>query len=205
MQKKTQYSKRISWFALGHEQSTKDISDVTNDILLLTILIGKPQLQDSNPNTLQAASLQDQPPSRPQIFGLKPEQDLTLENLLRLDEQKLLASRPPTPKVPVNLNNERAGQAKNPEITWATAAGEAKKLPMECGPPKDNKSHNLTRKFKFSQFETANEITLTMDTTEGCKNLVDSSTRLKGICKGFSMADGYTYTLGHQEVTHCHS
>ncbi|KAJ9059225.1 hypothetical protein DSO57_1004539 [Entomophthora muscae] len=36
---------------------------ITSDKLLLTMLTGKPQLQDSNPGTLQAAS--------PQIFGLK--------------------------------------------------------------------------------------------------------------------------------------
>ncbi|KAJ9054977.1 hypothetical protein DSO57_1008863 [Entomophthora muscae] len=143
--------------------------------------------------------------SRLQIFGLKPERDLTLGNFLRHDELKLPASRLPTSKVPVNPTNESAGQAKDPGITWATAAGEAKKLPMECGPPKDDKSHGLKGKFEFPQFEPVNEITPTTDAIEGCKNLVDSNTRPKGICKSFSMADGYTYTLGHQEVAHCHS
>ncbi|KAJ9081957.1 hypothetical protein DSO57_1009413 [Entomophthora muscae] len=165
-------------------------------------------LQDLNPNTLQAASPHDQLPGRPQIYGLKLEQDLTSENLLRLEKQKLLASRPPTPQVPVNLTNESAGQAKNPEITWATAAGEAEKLPMECRPPKDDKPHNLKGNFELSQFEPANEITPTMDTAKGFKSLVDSSTRSKGICKSFSMADGYNYTLGflfHLQTNFCGS
>ncbi|KAJ9052873.1 hypothetical protein DSO57_1029779 [Entomophthora muscae] len=166
---------------------------------------GKPQLRDLNPNTLWAASPQDLPPGRPQIFGFKPERDLTSENLLKLDEQKLLTLRPPMPKVPVNPTNESTGQAKDPGMTGATVAGEAKKLPAECGPPKDDKSHNLKGKLKPSQLKPANEITPAMDATEGCQNLVDSSARPKGICKSFSMADGYTYTPGHQEVTHCHS
>ncbi|KAJ9050247.1 hypothetical protein DSO57_1016224 [Entomophthora muscae] len=54
---------------------------VTSDKLLLTMLTGKPQLRDSNPDTLRAASPQDQPPGCLQIFGLGPEQDLTLETL----------------------------------------------------------------------------------------------------------------------------
>ncbi|KAJ9067780.1 hypothetical protein DSO57_1035728 [Entomophthora muscae] len=85
---------------------------VTSEKLLLNMCIGKPQLWGSNPNILQAASLQ--------ISGLKPEQDLTLGNLLRLDELKLPASRFPTPKVHGNPTNERSGQAKDPGITQAT-------------------------------------------------------------------------------------
>ncbi|KAJ9077082.1 hypothetical protein DSO57_1020063 [Entomophthora muscae] len=36
---------------------------VTNNKLLFTMLIEKPQLQDLNPNTLRATSPQDQPPA----------------------------------------------------------------------------------------------------------------------------------------------
>ncbi|KAJ9068814.1 hypothetical protein DSO57_1024906 [Entomophthora muscae] len=49
---------------------------VMSDKLLLTMLTGNPQLQDLNPDSLQAASLQ--------IFGLKLEQYWTLENPLKL-------------------------------------------------------------------------------------------------------------------------
>ncbi|KAJ9076629.1 hypothetical protein DSO57_1024285 [Entomophthora muscae] len=138
-------------------------------------------------------------------FWAQTRRGLTLENLLRIDEQKLLTLRPPTPTFPVNPTNESAGQAKNPEITWATAAGEVKKLSVKCRPPKDDKFCDLKGKFELSQSEPANEITPTIDNAQGCKNLVDNSTWPKGICKSFSMADGYTYTLGRQEVTHCHS
>ncbi|KAJ9071145.1 hypothetical protein DSO57_1000150 [Entomophthora muscae] len=126
-------------------------------------------------------------------------------NLLTLDELNLLALRPPTPKVPVNLNNESAGQAKDPKITWATAAGEAENLLVKCRPPKDDQSYNPKEKFKFSQFEPANEISPEMDPTKGCKPLIGGIIRPEGNCKSFSMADGYTYTLGRQEVAHCHS
>ncbi|KAJ9060403.1 hypothetical protein DSO57_1031232 [Entomophthora muscae] len=114
-------------------------------------------------------------------------------------------SWPPTPKVPVNPTNESAGQAKDPEITWATAAGEAKKLPVECRSPKDDQPCNPKGKFESSQLKPTNEISPAMDATKDCKTLVDSITRPKRNCKSFSMTDGYTYTLGRQEVAHCHS
>ncbi|KAJ9053198.1 hypothetical protein DSO57_1026595 [Entomophthora muscae] len=157
----------------------------------------KPQLRGSNPNTLQAASLQ--------IFGLKLEQDLTSGNLLRLDELKLPASKLLTPKVPVNPTNERAGQAKDPGIMWATTEGETKNLPVERGPPRDDQPHDLKGKFEYSQSKPANELTPTMDATENWKNLVDSSTSTKELCKSLPVTDGHTYTLDHQEVAHCHS
>ncbi|KAJ9084174.1 hypothetical protein DSO57_1027212 [Entomophthora muscae] len=140
-----------------------------------------------------------------QISGLKPERDLTSGNLLRLDELKIPASRFPTPRVPVNPTNGRAGQAKDPGITWAPTEGETKKLPVECGPPRDDQPHDLTRKFEYSWFEPANELTPATDATKDWKNLVDSSIRPKGICKSLPMADGHTYTLDCQEVAHYHS
>ncbi|KAJ9057349.1 hypothetical protein DSO57_1023655 [Entomophthora muscae] len=165
-------------------------SAITNDKLLLIMLMGNPQLQDLNPEILRAGSPQDQ---------------LTTGNLPRLDELKLLASRLPTSRVSVNLANESGDQAKDPGITWATTVGEVKKLPVECGPPKNDQSYTLKEKFEFSQFKPANQATPAMDTTKGCKNLVDSSARTKENCKSFSIADGYTYTLGYQEVAHYHS
>ncbi|KAJ9055356.1 hypothetical protein DSO57_1004873 [Entomophthora muscae] len=131
----------------SYKKSRKMVT-VTSDKLLLTMCIGKPQLWGSHPNILQAAS--------PQISGLKPEQDLTSGNLLRLNELKLPALRFLTPKIPVNPTNERAGQAKDPGITQATTEGKTKKLPVERRPPRDDQHHNLTRKFEYSQFEPAN-------------------------------------------------
>ncbi|KAJ9063914.1 hypothetical protein DSO57_1035941 [Entomophthora muscae] len=49
--------------ASREEGNRKEGNDVTNDKLLLTMLIGKLQLHDLNPDTLWAASLQDQPPA----------------------------------------------------------------------------------------------------------------------------------------------
>ncbi|KAJ9082209.1 hypothetical protein DSO57_1006654 [Entomophthora muscae] len=163
------------------------------------MLMEKSQLQESNPKTLWAASLQ--------FPGLKPERDLTLGNLLSLDEQDILASKQPTPKVPVNPTNESAGQAKDPEITWATVAREAKKLPVECRPPKVDQPCNPKGKFESSQFEPSNKISPSMDATEGYKTLVDSIIRPIGNCKSLSMADWFENycTLGHQEVAHHHS
>ncbi|KAJ9062478.1 hypothetical protein DSO57_1010267 [Entomophthora muscae] len=114
---------------------------VTSDKLLLTMLNEKPQLQDSNPDILQAAS--------PQIFGFEPEQDLTSENPLRLDESKSPTLTLPTLNVPVNSTNQRAGLAIDPKITWATMKGETKKIPIECGPPRDDQSHDLIRKLEY--------------------------------------------------------
>ncbi|KAJ9054737.1 hypothetical protein DSO57_1011049 [Entomophthora muscae] len=94
-----------------------DVVSVTSDKLLLTMLTGKPQLQGTNPDIMQAASPQDQPPSCLQIFGLEQEQDLTLGNPLRLDESKLPTSTLPMLKVPVNSTNKRTGLAIDPKIT----------------------------------------------------------------------------------------
>ncbi|KAJ9065176.1 hypothetical protein DSO57_1022477 [Entomophthora muscae] len=144
-----------------------------------------PEFQDLNPKVLRSSSLQDKLPTVSWTetragfdFGESPE--------------------PPTPKVPVNLTNESAGQAKDPEITWATAAGEAKKLPMECRPPKDEQSCDPKEKFESSQFEPANERSPALDATEGCIALVDCITRPKGNFKSLPMVTGHTYTLGCQ-------
>ncbi|KAJ9048484.1 hypothetical protein DSO57_1034717 [Entomophthora muscae] len=65
------------------------------------MLMGKHQLQDLNPETLRAASLQDWLPSHLQFPGLKPERDLNLGNLLRLSIfphcTKKLAQKPAKP------------------------------------------------------------------------------------------------------------
>ncbi|KAJ9066973.1 hypothetical protein DSO57_1004403 [Entomophthora muscae] len=104
--------------------SSVKLWSVTSDKLLLNILIVKPQLQDLNPDALQTASLQAQPPGCLQIFGLKPVQDLTLGNPLKLDEPKPPTLTLPTLKVPINPTNQQVDQAIDPEITWATTEGE---------------------------------------------------------------------------------
>ncbi|KAJ9076808.1 hypothetical protein DSO57_1022756 [Entomophthora muscae] len=91
--------------------------NITSDKLLLIMLTRKPQLRDSNPETMWAASPQDQLPGHLQIFGLEPEQDLNLGNPLRLDESKSPTSTLPTLKVPVNSTNQQAGLAIDPKIT----------------------------------------------------------------------------------------
>ncbi|KAJ9078558.1 hypothetical protein DSO57_1005696 [Entomophthora muscae] len=75
---------------------------------------------------------------------------------------------------------------------------ETKKLIIEHRPPRDDQSHDLTRKFEYSQFNSANELTPAKDATRDWINLVDSSTWAKEICKSLPMADGHTYTLDHQ-------
>ncbi|KAJ9074219.1 hypothetical protein DSO57_1008745 [Entomophthora muscae] len=52
---------------------------------------------------------------------------------------------------------------------------ETKKLPIERGSPRDDKSHNPTRKHEYSKFKPANEITPAMDATEDWENLVNIS------------------------------
>ncbi|KAJ9081269.1 hypothetical protein DSO57_1016457 [Entomophthora muscae] len=184
----------------------KNASDyVTSDKLLLTMLTGKPQLQDSNPDTLRATSPQDQPPGCLQIFGLEPEQDLTLGNPLKLEESKSSTLTLPTLKVPVYSTNQQAGLAIEPKITQATTEKEIKKLPIKRGPPRDDQHHDPTRKFEYSQFKPANESTPAMDATKDWKNLVNGNTQTKEICKSLPMTDGHTYTLDHQEVAHCYS
>ncbi|KAJ9083267.1 hypothetical protein DSO57_1036379 [Entomophthora muscae] len=143
------------------------------------MLTGKPQLQDSNPDTLQAGS--------PQIFGLEPEQDLTSGNPLKLDESKSLTLTLPTLKVPVYSTNQRAGLTIEPKITWATTEKEIKKLPIKCRPPRDDQPHDPTRKFDYSQSEPANELTPAMNATKVWKNLVNSNTQAKEICKSLPM------------------
>ncbi|KAJ9072664.1 hypothetical protein DSO57_1025014 [Entomophthora muscae] len=175
----------------------QSILHVTSDKLLSTMIIEKPQLQDLNPDPLRAASLQ--------FFELKPEQDLTSENPLKLDEYNSPTSTTPTLKVPVNSTNQRAVPAIDPKIPQAHMEGETEKLPIELGPPRDNQPHNPTRKFEHSQFEPANEITPAMDATKNWEDLVNSKTRAKGICESFTMTDGHTYTLDRQEDAHCHS
>ncbi|KAJ9088192.1 hypothetical protein DSO57_1025633 [Entomophthora muscae] len=62
------------------------MADVMSDKLLSTMLIEKPKLQESNPDTPWASS--------PQFFGFKQEQDLTWGNLLKLDEPSLPTTMP---------------------------------------------------------------------------------------------------------------
>ncbi|KAJ9076195.1 hypothetical protein DSO57_1028598 [Entomophthora muscae] len=127
-----------TYVVIHFKNKKPDVRDVTSDKLLLTMLIGTPPLQDLNPDTLQASSLQDQLPGCLQIFGLEPEQDLTLGNPLKLDEPKPPTLTLPTLKVTVNPTNQWAGQAIDPKITWATTEGETKKLPIENRPPRDD-------------------------------------------------------------------
>ncbi|KAJ9068652.1 hypothetical protein DSO57_1026534 [Entomophthora muscae] len=171
---------------------------VTSDKLLLTILIEKPQLRD------QILTPRG-PPSCPQFFELEPEQDLTSENPLKLDESNSPTSTLPMLKVPVNLTNQQEGPAIDPRITQAHTEGETEELLIERGPPRDNQPHNPTREFEHSQFDPANEITPAMDATKDWDNLVNRKTRAKGICESFTMTDGHTYPLDCQEDAHHHS
>ncbi|KAJ9070444.1 hypothetical protein DSO57_1007905 [Entomophthora muscae] len=98
------------------------------------------QLWNSNPKTLQAASLQAQLPCCPRFLGLKPEPNLNLEKLLRPTSLELHAPITHLQKDPVSPAKESSGLINNPEITGATSVKELKKLPVECGPPKDDKS-----------------------------------------------------------------
>ncbi|KAJ9081781.1 hypothetical protein DSO57_1011130 [Entomophthora muscae] len=164
---------------------------VTRDKLLLIMHTGKPQLQDLNPDTLWAAILQDQPPGCLQILRQEPEQNLTLENSLKLDESKSSTSTLPTLKDPVNPANQQVGLAIEPKMTQATMEGETKKLPIERRLPRDDQPHDPTREFEYSQFEPANELTPEMNTTKDWKNLVNSNTQAKEICKSSPMTDGH--------------
>ncbi|KAJ9058022.1 hypothetical protein DSO57_1016704 [Entomophthora muscae] len=120
------------------EDNSREGDDVTSDKLLLTMLTGNPQLQDLNPDTLWAASSQDQPPGCLQIFRLEPEQNMTLENPLKLDESKTSTSTLPSLKVPVNSTNQQAGLAIEPKITQASTEKEIEKLPNKYGLPRDD-------------------------------------------------------------------
>ncbi|KAJ9050573.1 hypothetical protein DSO57_1013374 [Entomophthora muscae] len=184
--------------ALGswNQLMTAVATAVTSDKLLLTMLTEKPQLQDTDPDTLRAACLQ--------IFGLEPEQDLTLENPLKLDELNSPTLALLRLKDPVNSTNQRAGLAIDPEITWATTEGETENIPIERGPPRGNQSHNLTREFELSQFEPANEITPKIDATKDWENLVNGKSWANRICESLIMTDEHTYTLDHQENAHNH-
>ncbi|KAJ9072810.1 hypothetical protein DSO57_1023218 [Entomophthora muscae] len=150
-------------------------------------------------------SPQGQLPSCLQFFGLEPEQDLTTENPLKLGKSNSPTSIPPTPKAPDNLTNQRAGPATDPGITQAHAEEKTENLPIERGPPRDNQSHNLTRKVEHSQFKPANGITPALDATKDWEDLVNGKTRAKEICERFTMTDGHTYTLDCQEDVHHHS
>ncbi|KAJ9089419.1 hypothetical protein DSO57_1013357 [Entomophthora muscae] len=157
----------------------------------------------------QTAKLFFKPPacrtSRLQIFGLEPEQDLILGNPPKLDESKSPTLTLPTLKVSVNSTNQQTGLAIDPEISWTTTKGEIKKLPIERKPPRDDQPHDLTRKFEYSQFKPANELTPAMDATKDWKTLVDGNTWAKEIFKSLPMTDGHANTLDCQEVAHCHS
>ncbi|KAJ9053171.1 hypothetical protein DSO57_1026843 [Entomophthora muscae] len=177
---------------------------VTRDKLLSTILIKKPQLQNSNPGILWAASLQGRPPGCLQFFGLKSEQDLTLENPFKLDEPNVPTPILSTIKVPDKTANQQAGPATDSKITQARTEGKTENFPIERRPPRGNQSHNLTREFEHSQFKPANEITSAIDATKDWEDLVIGKTRADRICESFTMTDGHAYTLDRQEDAHCH-
>ncbi|KAJ9060354.1 hypothetical protein DSO57_1031724 [Entomophthora muscae] len=134
---------------------------VTSDKLLSTMLIEKPKLQESNPDTPWAASLQ--------FFGFKPEQDLTLGNLLKLDEPSLPTTMPPALEVPVNPNNQQNRLATDPGIIQATTEKETNELSVRSGPPRDDMSREQTREVECSQFKPANGITPAIDATKDVK------------------------------------
>ncbi|KAJ9087083.1 hypothetical protein DSO57_1036824 [Entomophthora muscae] len=161
---------------LCHVNATKPfiLATVTSDKLLLAGCMENPQLQDSNPRTLQAAS--------PHFYRLKSETDLTLEELLRPTSIKLSMLRPCLQKDPVKTVNESADLSNNPEITESTADRETKKLSLECGPPEDDKSCGL-KKIKFPCPSPANENPPLQDAIEGFQTLVDDTTWPKVSCK----------------------
>ncbi|KAJ9049571.1 hypothetical protein DSO57_1023145 [Entomophthora muscae] len=163
------------------------------------MLIKKPQLRNLNPGISRAASPQGQLPGCPQFFGLKPEQDLTSGNPLKLDEPNVPTPILSTLKVPDKIANQQAGPATDSKITRAHTEGETENFSIECGPPRGNQFHNLTREFEHSWFKPANEITPAIDATKDWEDLVIGKTWADGICKSFTMTDGHTYTLGRQE------
>ncbi|KAJ9054237.1 hypothetical protein DSO57_1016719 [Entomophthora muscae] len=75
------------------------------------MLMEESQLQDSNPDTLQAASPQAQLPSRPRFSGLKPELNLSLVKPLMPISLELLAPMPPLKKNLVSPANRSADLA----------------------------------------------------------------------------------------------
>ncbi|KAJ9061358.1 hypothetical protein DSO57_1021543 [Entomophthora muscae] len=75
----------------------------------------------------------------------------------------------------------------------------------DSGPPKDDKSCSSKGELVFSHSNPANERFSRKVSTKGCQTLVDGATWPKENHKIFPMADGHTYTLGHQEVAHCYS
>ncbi|KAJ9082392.1 hypothetical protein DSO57_1004961 [Entomophthora muscae] len=152
-----------------------------------------------NPEGCQPAGPVSRPPA---FFGLKPDPNLTLVKLLRPNNLELPEPMPCLQKDPVIPANEIAGLASKPKITGAATAGESKKLSVECRPPRDDKSCNSKKEFKFF-IPTQPVIDLPVwDATKGFQTLVDGTTWPEGDYKSFPMADGHTYTLGHQKVTH---
>ncbi|KAJ9074664.1 hypothetical protein DSO57_1004119 [Entomophthora muscae] len=137
---------------------------VTNDKLLLAMRIEKPQLWDSNPGTLWAASLQAQPPA---FFGLESEINLTLEKFPRLISMEPFTLNTCLQKDPVSSTNENAEPNNDPKITGATTNGGLKKLSQERGPPEDDKSCSSKREFEFFCFSLANEKPPMQDVIEG--------------------------------------
>ncbi|KAJ9087962.1 hypothetical protein DSO57_1027820 [Entomophthora muscae] len=151
------------------------------------MLIKESWLQDTNPNTLQAASPQAQLPGRLRFPGLKPEPNLSLVKLLmpinlESPEHMLILQ-----KDPVSSTNESAGLSNDPKITGATTAGELQKLPVECRPPKYDQFCNSKREFKSSYFNPANERSPVQDATKNCLTLVDGITQPEENYKSFPM------------------
>ncbi|KAJ9049095.1 hypothetical protein DSO57_1028122, partial [Entomophthora muscae] len=123
------------------------------------------------------------PPGRPQFFGLESEQDLTLENPFKLDEPNVPTPILSTLGVPDKTANKRASPATDSKITQACTEGETENFPIECGPPRGDQSHNLTREFELPHFKPANEITPAIDATKDWEDLEIGKTRADRICE----------------------
>ncbi|KAJ9075710.1 hypothetical protein DSO57_1033202 [Entomophthora muscae] len=161
-----------------------------------------------NPNyktqTLASCRLPACRASHPQFFGLKSEQDLTLENPFKLDKPNVPTPILSTLGVPVKTANQQVGPATDSKVTQARMEGETENFPIERGPPRGGQSPNLTREFENSQFKASNERTPATDATKDWEDLVIGKTRADKIWENFTMTDGHSYTLGRQEDAHCH-
>ncbi|KAJ9082624.1 hypothetical protein DSO57_1002570 [Entomophthora muscae] len=121
-----------------------------------------------------------------------------------LDEPNVPTPIISTLGVPDKTANQQAGPATDSKITQARTEGETENFPIEHGPPRGDQSQNLTREFELPQFKPANKITPAIDATKDWEDLVIGKTWADRICESFTMTDGHTYTLGHQEDAHCH-
>ncbi|KAJ9082766.1 hypothetical protein DSO57_1001832 [Entomophthora muscae] len=115
---------------------------IKSDRFLLTMYVIEFQIQDLNPNTLQAGSLQAPLPHCLLFPGLKPEPNSNSEKLMKSINPKLHAPMPHLQKDSFSPTNESAGLVNNPKITGATSGKESKKLSVECGLLEDGKSYS---------------------------------------------------------------